>query len=152
MWDLYLAFQIGRIVVNVLLLYTLLSTYQSRFITNIIVNTNPDTTQSVFSGICLTRCSSIRNSSFTRIPKSISIQIRLSLYSQVSVLKDTTQSGTQGSHEYHNQYQSGNESVFILKVIPNLYLSIKKVIQDASRSLTKKNYSYAVIKVEYYYN
>ena len=66
--DLYLAFQIGRIVVNVLLLYTLLSTYQSRLITNTIININPDTTQSVFSGIGLTRYNSIRNSRFTPIP------------------------------------------------------------------------------------
>ena len=45
------------------------------------VNINPDTTQSVFSGICLTRYNSIRNSRFTRIPKSISTRIWLSMYS-----------------------------------------------------------------------
>ena len=81
------------------------------------------------------------------IPQSISIRIQLSLYSQVSVLQDTSQSGTQGSLEYHSLYQSGYDSVCILRylsykmqlnVIPNLYLSFKKVIQDASCFLTQK--------------
>ena len=34
--------------------------------------------------------------------------------------------------------------------IPNLYLSFKKVIQDASRSLNKKNYSHTEMKAEYF--
>ena len=44
-------------------------------------------------------------------------QIRLNLYSQVSVLQDTTKSGTQGSHKYHSQYQSGYGSVCILRYL-----------------------------------
>jgi len=35
--------------------------------TNTIANINQDMAQSVFSGICLTRCNSIRNSRFTQI-------------------------------------------------------------------------------------
>ena len=75
---------------------------------------NPDMVQSVFSGICPT---------------------------------DTTRSRTQGSHKYCSQSQSRYGSVCILRYLscidtinlyPNLYLSYKKLIQDASCSLTKK--------------
>ena len=95
------------------------------------------------------------------IPQSISIQIRLSLYSEVSVLQDTIQSRTKGSHESHSQYKTGYYLVCILRylsdkiqlnVIPKLYISFKKVIQDASPSLTKKNYSHTLIKAECYSN
>ena len=50
-------------------------------------------------------------------------------------------------HKYHSQYESWYNSVCILRymsykiqlvVIPNLYISFKEVIQDASCSLTKK--------------
>ena len=41
----------------------------------------------------------------------------LSLYSQVYVLQDRNQSGTQGSQEYHSQYQSKYNSASILNVI-----------------------------------
>ena len=59
-----------------------------------------------------------RTQGLSRIPQSISLSIRiqLSLYSQVSVLRNKIQ----------------------LNLIPNLYLSFKKVIQDASCLLTKQ--------------
>ena len=41
-------------------------------------------------------------------------------------------------------------SMIQLNVISNLYLSFKKVIQDSSCSITKKNFSHTVIKAEYF--
>ena len=69
----------------------LLDQYQSRyksisnfrFSNNTLVSINPDTTLSVFSGICLIRCSSIQNSRF--ITNTI-----------VNINQDTTQSVLQG--------------------------------------------------------
>ena len=105
-------------------------TTQSRtpgFSYNTLVSINPDMTLSVFSGI-------------------LSYKIQLNLELKVH-------------HKYHSQYQSGNDSACVLQyrsyniqlnVIPNLYLSFKKVIQDASCLLTRNNYSHIVIKAEYY--
>ena len=50
---------------------------------------------------------------------------------QVSVLQDTTQSGTKGSHKYHSQYQSGYGSVCILR-----YLSYKMQLNQELKVYT----------------
>ena len=90
-------------------------------------------TQSVFSGICLTRYNlKSRTQVSLQIPLSISIHTQLILYSQVSVLQDTTQSGTQGSHEYYNQYQSGYNSLY----------SQVSVLQDTTQSGTQGSHQY----------
>ena len=118
----------GNLVVNSLLLWMLLDPYQSRFIMNTIVNINQDTIQSVFAGVLKIQLNQ-ELKAHTKNIVEISIRIRLSLYSQVSVLHDTTQFNSQ-----------------------SISLSFKKVIQDTSRSWPINNYSHTVIKAEYYRN
>ena len=50
--------------------------------------------------------------------------------------------------KYFNINVNPDTTLFVS--IPNLYLSFKKVIQDASRLLTKKNYSHTVMKAKYF--
>ena len=57
--------------------------------------------------------------------------LSLSLNSQVSVLQDRNQSGTQGSQEYHSQYQSKYNSASILNGIHMIQENYSKtVIKD----------------------
>ena len=78
-----------------------------------------------YGSVCILRClcNKIKLVLTISYTQSISMQIRHCCIPHVSVLQDT---------------------------IPNLYLSFKKVIQDASCLLTKKNYSHTVIKAEYF--
>ena len=106
--------------------------------------------QSRCDSVCILRClsSKIQLNQELKVHRNtianINSDTAQSVFSGICLLQDTIQTGTQGSHEYHNQYQSIYDSVCILGIIPNL--SFKKVIQDASCLLTKKNYSHSVIK------
>ena len=64
------------------------SILNSRFITNIIVNINSDTTQSLFSGICLTQCNSQSKSIFQE-----SDSVRFLFANQETITSHRNQSG-----------------------------------------------------------
>ena len=80
------------------------------------------------------------------VPWSVSLRIRLSLYSSVSGLRDTTQSRTQGSSVINSQYQSGQDSVCILrhlsyKIQLNLELKVPQYIVNINPDMTQSVFS-----------